>query len=146
MLQVQLHRESLDTSLNTITALVVLCIYIHNTLHNTCIYIHNTCIYIHNTCIYIHNTCIYIHNTCIYILVVQLQGNGHANISCILSSVQSNTHIGQEVLIKRMTQNDSQFILVGWTTNWLTYRRGSARTGYPLGRLLYRTRAEPPIR
>ena len=75
-------------------------------------------------------------------LVVQLQRNGHANISCILSSGQSNTHIGQEVLIKRMTQNDSQFLLVGWTTNWLTYRRGSARTGYPLGRLLYRTRAE----
>ena len=30
-----------------------------------------------------------------------------------------------------------------WTTNWLTYRHGSARTGYPLGRLLYRTRVYP---
>ena len=71
-----------------------------------------------------------VHCMCIIQIVVQLQRNG-----------QSNTHIGQEVLIKRMTQNDSQFLLVGWTTNWLTYRRGSARTGYPLGRVLYRLAA-----
>ena len=67
----------------------------------------------------------------IIIFVVQLQRNGHANISCILSSVQSNTRIGQEVLFKRMTQNDSQFLLVGWTTNWLTYRRRGGIYRYP---------------
>ena len=47
----------------------------------------------------------------IHTFVVQLQRNGHANISCILSSGQSNTHIGQEVLMKRMTQNDSHWLV-----------------------------------
>ena len=46
----------------------------------------------------------------LYRVVVQLQGNGHG---CILSSGQSNTHIGQEVLIKRMTQKRFS-ISIGW--------------------------------
>ena len=73
--------------------------------------------------------------------------NGGDNDCCLtrLGWLRSRTIIRDGRLLRnystRMTQNDSQFLLVGWTTNWLTYRRGSARTGYPLGRLLYRTRA-----